>query len=283
MRKFSPRIIVLGLLVCARLAFAQEVISKDFPASPARDRMAKLVASFPKDSNVKIEAIAFDGTVRDAMDTAKEMLNTTVVLGSGEAGSKFQLFEFNEVAKQVPGQVIDRYFESLQLNLARGDFRIWIVLRDLQSNRQVKSLNSMRPDGSMFSGGLFATARLPGGLTTQVSRENTVCSRQVLTTYLWGAPAETVEGCVRAMCQGAACADCAVVSSEAFGGCFSKAEILPNSGTPGRVVAHGNSKCCDGYFKWAWATGFKSLKVSADKLSIDVQGNIGQSSNGSFT
>jgi hypothetical protein len=283
MQRLSPSTLILGFLVCVELAAAQEVISKDFPAGPARDRMVQLATDFPKDTNIKLEGIAFDGSVRDIADTAKEMLNTTVILGNDESTSKFALFDFDQIAKQVPGQMIDRFLESLQLNLSRGDFRIWILLRDSQNNKQVKSLNSMKPDGSMFSGGFFATARLPGRFRTQVSLENTVCYREVLTTYLWGAPAETVEGCVRASCQGAACTDCVVTSSHAFGGFFAKAEIVPNSGARGRVVAHESKKCCDGYFNWAWATGFKSIKVSAEKLSVEIEGHIGQSGNGSFT
>lgn len=283
MRRFLCSLIVLSFALVVQRSSAQDVVSKDFPQSPARERMEKLAAMFPKDSNIRLEAIGFGGAVGDVSDTAKEMLNTTVVLGGEGSGGKLQLFDFGQIGKEVPGTVIDRFLESLQLNMARGDFRIWIVLRDLQSNREVKSLNSMRPDGSMFSGGLFATARLRADFRTQVSRENTVCSRQVLTTYLWGAPAESVEGCVRATCQGAACTDCRVVSSEAFAGFFSKAEIAPGAGTTGHVIAHGNAKCCDGYFNWAWATGFKSLKIGADKVSIEIEGNIGQSGNGSFT
>ena len=193
MRRFVCGLIGIAFLVCVQFSNAQEIISKDFPQGPVRDRMVKLAAVFPKESNLRLEQIAFDGTVRDVGDAAKEMLNSTVVLGSNETGGKFQVFEFQQIAKEVPGPVIDRLFESLQLNMAKGDLRIWIVLRDSQSNKVFKSLNSMRPDGSMFSGGLFSTARLPGNFTAQVSRENTVCSRLVLTTYLWGSPAETVE------------------------------------------------------------------------------------------
>jgi hypothetical protein len=192
------------------------------------------------------------------------------------------VFDFDQLAKEDPIEKA-RFLESLKLNLSKKDLLIWVVVRDLNRKRSFGSLNSMSPDGQMFSGALFSTARLAGGFKTRVSRPNTVCYREVLTTYLWGAPAETAEACVRASCNGPTCTDCVVTYSRAFGGFFAEAKILPSSGTPGRIAPPESKTCCDGYFQWAWTTGFKSIKVNVDKIALEIEGHIGQSGNGSFT
>lgn len=277
-------IVYLLIFLAGQLAVAQDLISKDFPPGPARERMVQLAAAFNKlDTNVKLEAISFGGIVENTAGTAEEMLKTAAILGTDESTGKATVFDFGQIAKEMPRAKIDRFQESLQLNVSKGDLRIFVELRDVQKEKRFRSLNSMNPDGQMFSGAFFSTARLSGGFRTRVSRENTVCYKEILTTYLWGAPAETAEGCVRASCTDSTCSDCVVTNSKAFGGFFAEAEIVPFSGTPGRIVPPDRKNCCDGYFKWAWATGFKSIKVGTDKFSLEIEGHIGQSGNGSFT
>lgn len=282
MRRVCLGLVILTFFVCSGRAGSQNLVS-DCPAGPVSDLMARVVAAFPKDTNIKIDRISCDGKVEDVAKTAQDMLSTTIVIGFDESGHNAQLFDYDQIKKEVSPAVIDRFLESLQLNLSPGDILILIQLSDSRTKKQVKSLNSMRPDGRMFSGGFFSTARLPGGFRTRFSQENTECKTEVLTTYLWGSPAETAQGCVRASCEGAKCVGCVVTYSNGFGGFFGHVEIVPPSGTKGSIVTLDSKHCCDGYFKWAWTTGFKSIKVSADKVSLAIEGRIGQSGNGSFT
>jgi hypothetical protein len=226
----------------------------------------------------RIVGVSSTGLVEEPQRTVDQMMKTGVIFVRGNADVRPGILVLD------PGKLTDverSYLrDSLLLNVARGDVQIQITVQDTKSGLNYVSLNSMSIDGNRFSGIFLATARIEGGFRTSMRLPNTVCQTEVLTRYLWGSAAETAEGCVRAICQGEKCTDCTVIRSEAFGGFFGTAKIVPDAGTSGRKPT---ANCCEAYFKWTWVTGFKSIKVSVDKVSLGIEGQLGQSGNGSFT
>jgi hypothetical protein len=103
--------------------------------------------------------------------------------------------------------------DSLLRNVAREDAAIEITVKDQKSGATFASVNSMAIDGNRFSGVFLGMTRVRGGFTTSMRRPNTVCKEIVISTYLWGSPAETIEGCVRARCEGERCVGCVVTNS----------------------------------------------------------------------
>ena len=263
-----------------------ERIVQEFPAQArtVHDKMILAAQNFNSAYGryARIERIIYKGTVENPRSIVDDMLGSGVIFESdfeqGEVAGHPRMWRISSLHEKDPRLPYLR--DSLALNVRPGDVILAVDVRDLATNGDFESLNSMSLDGNRFSGVFFATARLRGGFGTNVRQPNTVCRQEVLTEYLWGAPAESVEGCVRAMCNNdGACEDCIVTETSAFPGFFGSAKILPDAGSPGRKL----KGCCEGYFKYAWVTGLKSIKVSVSDFSLAIEGQIGQSGEGSFT
>jgi hypothetical protein len=251
-----------------------------FPQGPVRDDMTMAGNNFNRAYGdfAQIVNISNEGPVEDVNKQVDEMMKNGVVLEVGKEGSRPLVMPL-DVSKLTDQERL--YLrDSLMLNVAKGDFKIVLTIRDQKSGNKYGSVDSMSNDGKRFSGIFLGSTRLAGGPTTKMRYPNTVCETEVVSTYLWGSPAETVVGCVRAVCEGEKCTDCVVTRSDAFPGLFAKISVLPDAGTPGRKAT---AACCEAYFKYAWATGFKSIKVNGDKVGFEIQGQLGQSGNGSFT
>jgi hypothetical protein len=270
-------------VVFAGLMFSHpspDELAQGFPQGAVRDDMTMAANNFNRAYGdfVQIVSISNAGPVEDVNKQVDEMLKSGVVFEAGKEGNRpfVMPLDISKLTDQERVYLRD----SLMLNVAKGDFRIVLTLRDQKSGTKYGSVNSMSNDGKRFSGIFLGSTRLVGGPTTSMRYPNTVCHTEVVSTYLWGSPAETVVGCVRAACEGDRCTDCVVTKSDAFPGLFARIAVVPDSGTPGRKATPA---CCEAYFKYAWVTGFKSIKVNADKIGFEVQGQLGQSGNGSFT
>jgi hypothetical protein len=251
-----------------------------FPQGPVRDDMTMAGNNFNRTYGDfgQIVSILNEGPVEDVNKQVDEMMKTGVVLEAGKEGSHpfVMPLDISKLTDQERLYLRD----SLMLNVAKGDLKIVLTIRDQKSGNKYESVNSMSNDGKRFSGIFLGSTRFAKGPTTYMRYPNTVCQTEVVSTYLWGSPAETVLGCVRAVCEGERCTDCVVTRSDAFPGLFAKIAVLPDAGKPGRKATPA---CCEAYFKYAWVTGFKSIKVNADKVGFEIQGELGQSGNGSFT
>jgi len=272
------RIILTSSLFLALPLSPQETVQR-FPNGIVRENMIKAQNNFNREFGdyARIVKIAYAGTVGDPARTVDAMLKTGLVVETGSGEGRPSIVQLD------PGKLSrDEQFylrDSLLRNVAPEDTVIEITVKDQKSGATFASVNSMAMDGNRLSGVFLGTTRARGGFTTSMRRPNTVCKEIVISTYLWGSPAETVEGCVRARCEGERCVDCVVMKSDGFPGFFGDVKIVPNAGTPGRI----NSKCCEAFFNYTWVTGFKSVKIGVDKVSLQVEGRLGQSGNGSFT
>lgn len=252
-------------------AFPQGVVERDMVA--ARNNFNRVYGDY-----AQILSIKNLGAVENPQETVDEMMKTGVLLKTGNSEEVPSVEPLALSALTDGERSLTR--DSLLLNVDRGDFKIEISMRNQKSGSTYTSVNSMSKDGNRFSGIFLGTTRLPGDLTTSMRLPNTVCQTKIVTTYLWGAPAETVKACVRATCEENRCVDCVVTDTSAYGGLFGGAKILPNAGTSGRSPS---PDCCEAYFKYSWVTGFKSVKVNVEKFGFEIHGRLGQSGNGSFT
>ena len=269
-----------ALVFLLAMPSAQQDTVQKFPEGLVRQEMTRVVENFNREFGdyARIVRIEAEGTVSDPARSVDDMLKTAIIVDSGTESGRPALVQLD------PGKLaLDQVFylrDSLLRNVAKGDILIVVTLRDQKSGATMPSVNSMATDSSRFSGVFLSMTRVRSQAATATRLPNTVCERLVVSSYLWGKPAEQVVGCVRAMCEGERCVDCVITKADGFPGFFGDVKIVPEAGVKGRMP---NSKCCDGYFKYTWVTGFKSLKVSSDKLSLEVDGRIGQSGNGSFT
>jgi hypothetical protein len=96
------------------------------------------------------------------------------------------------------------------------------------------------------------------------------------TTYLWGSPAETFDASVTAICdKNGNLMDCQH-KCNAASGALASAEISCEE-------VSSSANCCKIKYEYAWATGFKSVNITAGQYGVSVTGYIGQSGNGSGT
>ena len=250
------------------------------PAGPAEQKAIQAVETFNRLYGRDFEILLIEGrgTVTDVSATVEEMIRTMAISAVG-GPSEPRIFTFADVSAAVPPSELTRLRTSLAANLSVGDTLVNVRIQRKATGTTIESLNSIRADGSFLSGTFFGTARGEQGGTNSVQLSNTVCTTRVLSTYLWGSPAETARGCVRVRCEGNQPFDCKVTDTDCFGGFFGECKIVPLVGTNGSI----SGSCCDGFFNYAWATGFKKVKVAADGVSLEIEGNIGQMGNGGFT
>lgn len=229
--------------------------------------------------DVEIVAVDYRGAVTDVAATVDEMMRTLAIPASDGPAAATRIVTASEAGATVPPAELARLRTSLAANLAPGDYLLLVRLEVRATGVAIETLNSMRPDGSGFSGTFFGTARGEPAGGSSVQLPNTVCETRVISTYLWGSPAETARGCARVTCDGPRPIDCKVTEANCFGGFFAECKIVPPVGTAGAIVG----PCCDCAFNYAWATGFKKVKVAGGGTSLEIEGRIGQSGNGGFT
>jgi len=269
-------VVSIGLAACNPTPTAQPVHPKvvGFPSSPAVDVLSDAAETFERifQADLELLSIEFTGSVTDVDATAAEVVRTAVVVSTAPTGEA-SLVQVSDISP--PPSSLRAFNTSLRANIAIGDLILEVRVRQNASGAESSSVNTFRPDGTAFSGGFFATARGPEGMQTTMQLPNTVCVDKVLSTYLWGSPAETARGCVRFD----RTTDCVLTENNCFGGFFGSCTIKPDVGTPGSETG----SCCNGFFNYAWTTGFKSVSVAADGVTLSIEGNIGQSGNGGFT
>jgi hypothetical protein len=262
----------------------------EVPLGRGRDVLSIALDAFDAvyGGDIVLEEVEYLGPVRDVAAVAEDMTTNFAVVDVDGPGGQATLGDADDVRAVVPDD--DERWEvfrrSLRANLAREDHLLLLHLRDLTAGRGVVSLESVRPDGTAFSGGLFLTSALPGGPTLAVSRPNPgVCKTFVLATYIFtDIPKIAIEVCVQAVCEGATVVDCLLLSARATKlGPAAEVELhpQPQTGVPPKGLISG--KCCFGTVAYGWATGFKNVKVSADGKSFEIEGRWGRGDTGFVT
>ncbi len=278
----KPPIVRMSAVFAAGMFFqiSSDELVQGFPEGPVRDDMRMARSNFNRAYGdfAQIVSITNAGTVEDVNKQVDEMMKTGLLLEAGKQGSHPTIIPV-DVGK-LTDQEHSYLRDSLMLNVSRGDIKIALTVRDQKSGTKYVSANSMSNDGKRVSGIFLGSTRLAGGPTARMRYPNTVCQTEVITTHLWGSPAEIAVACVRAKCEGDRCSDCVVTRSNAVPGLFGSLKLIPDAGMPGRKLT---TSCCEAYFKYAWVTGFKSIKVNVEKVGFEIQGQLGQSGNGSFT
>ena len=284
-RRKTRVLLVLSLVLSAWPALAQPGSVVGFPDGTVESLLESAVATWNRlyGATVTLESVQYVDRVRDVAGATDLLLDPAVFPQWDE---KRQVMRVVALGPQdlaaLPPERVDLLRENIRLNLAVGDFLFKVRLRDLASGATFESLNTMRPSGRGFSGTFLGAARGEPGPFLRSRVPNTQCDRRVLTTYLWGSDAEFIEVCVKAFCEGPVCVDCLITEITPMAGFFAELKTRPETTQPpvrGQIVQN----CCFGGVAWAWATGFKKVKVAADKVSLEVEGTIGQGTNGFFS
>lgn len=230
-------------------------------------------------ADVLVESCAFTGAVTDVDATADDMLRAAAVpTDATTPGRTVEISTYADIAASESPAAIQAFRDALAAQLAVGDLLVSVRLADQHSGAVYDTLLSIDPAGARWDGAFPLTARVPSGAVALEFDD--VCKTVVATTYLWGSPAETFKGCVRVTCnEHGQAIGCVVTETSAFGGFFADAKIVPAVGTPGKITG----PCCDGFFNYAWATGFKAVEVAGGGVKLKITGHIGQSGNGGFT
>lgn len=230
-------------------------------------------------SDVLVGSCTFTGVVTDVNAAVDAMLDTAAFpTDSSTPGRVVEIATAADVQAQVPASEIAAFESALSSLVQLGDSLVLIGLADQVSSETFETVASIGPDGQRLTGTFPTTGRFE--TFEAVDQFGSVCKRVVATQHLWGSEAEFFRGCVRVTCDSEAkVIDCKITENEAFASFFAEARILPPVGTNGSVVG----ECCDGFFNYVWATGFKKVKVAANGVTLEIEGNIGQSGNGGFT
>jgi hypothetical protein len=285
--------VIVAAAIAVTLSFASTASSqdatddlskriRDVPEGIAQLRLKQIVGNFNRvyAPQAEITSIEYFQTVDDVDATVTKMMETFAVVDTEDDPEKPVKSLKLLLRKDLEGtseREQERLRSSLASNLDAGDFAVMVTLR--VNNSSAQSLNSISADGTAFSGVLFGTARIPAIDAQSVQLPNTVCTTVVLTRYLWGAPAETAQGCVRVDCDANKPENCRVTTASCFGGFFGDCKLIPLVGSGGSI----SRDCGDAFFNYVWTTGFKKVKVGAKGATLEVEGRIGQQGNGGFT
>lgn len=273
--------VLLSCLAATGAAASAEVLCTGSAPAAAKAMVEAAIAGWNAHFglDVLVESCTFTGTVTDVNATVDAMLDTAAFpTDSSTPGRVVEIATAADVQAQVPAGEIAAFESALSSLVQLGDSLVLIGLADQDSSETFETVASVGPDGQRLAGTFPTTGRF--GTFEAVDQFGSVCKRVVATRHLWGGEAEVFRGCVRVTCDAnAKVIDCKITENEAFASFFAEAKILPPVGTNGSVVG----QCCDGFFNYAWATGFKKVKVAANGVTLEIEGSIGQSGNGGFT
>jgi len=230
-----------------------------------------------------IEATETNGTVTNVTATSMEMIETLALVTASSFSESASLITHDDLVDLVNDDDLEQMRSKLESNVVLGDSQIFVTLNDKANDRQVKTLNTMSAGGRTFSGMLLSYTRLPDSFFAGPDSQRRLgeSSQQwIITRHLWGSAAEAIDTTIKCSCVGRVPENCRITQNQGFASFFADVKVLPAVvPTPGTVV----DNCCEGGIQYAWATGFKSVKVGATGVTLEVVGNIGQGANGAFT
>ncbi len=255
-----------------------------FPAGIAQKSLTAAVENFERayGTHIKIISATYQGYVTTIDRSVDAMMRQMAVIDEATPGV-MRIAETAEIAGRLSPATLDTLRQNLDLNLSVGDYLVAITLKELATKKEVTTLNSIDPDGKAFSGVFFLTTATPGGGAIGVHRPNTNCKTFVLANYIFtNTPKVSLDVCVRAVCEGGRCTGCLITQAKGNLGPCAELECFPQptGGQPAVGTIAGN--CCIGTVGYAWATGFKSVKVSVDagRVKFEIEGFFGRGDTG---
>ena len=258
---------------------------KGFPPGPAEDALNAAVSNLDGfyGSQIGIVSASFHGIVTDIAHAVSEMMSHLAIIDEASPGAPFTIAATTDIMGAIAPSRLDELRQTIEFNVAAGDYLVAIRLREVAGGKEVLTVNSIRPDAKTFSGLFFLTTVLPGGFSLGVHRPNTNCQKFVLVNYaLTNIPKISLEVCARAVCEGGKCVGCLLTSATGDVGVFADLKVSPEpkDGKPVDGTIAGN--CCVVTVSYVWVTGFKSIKVVevAGKQTFEIEGHFGRSDSG---
>lgn len=250
-------IIVLGLTWRNSANGQQTLIEPETPASQLLAQMAQTLQA--RDVRVSYQLV---GRVENVSDSANILLSGPqyYVFLSGNGYEMFYLDSIDDRTR-------DLLLREIEFEISVGDMVFSLNVND-QSIQVVMAM-----DGSRYGGTFLMLSRIDSENPDDQHSEERGCEQKVLSTDLFGRPAEQARGCCRATCLGGSVQECELESVESKSWYFGYVDLNPNSmDVPRSGIVRGST--CRAYVSYVWGVRLRLPEWSYDIPGPGGEGNL---------